>query len=207
MRTLAVLLLATLPAPALAQEGGTSTPVESTAHRHLGFFLRADLGAGYLHSRASQSGATESVSSVSIPLGLALGAAVAENWILGAELWFAYGPTPSISLNSTSTSPSDSRVFLGNLGLAVVHYFMPANVYVSLAPGVSRVELTLQGNTARTSYGFGGKLAVGKEWWVSDHWGIGLAIEALFAINQDSGTNPPTWTTLGGGLTFSATFN
>ena len=57
------------------------------------------------------------------------------------------------------------------------------------------------------AHGFGAKLAVGKEWWVSDHWGLGLAAEAVLAITPDSGTNPPTWTTFGGGLTFSATYN
>lgn len=207
MRFLAVLLLVTLSGSALAQESGSPGPVDSTAHRHVGFFFRADLGVGYLHSSAEQGGTGETVSSVSVPLALAVGGAVAENWILGAELWFADGPAPRITLGSASASPPSSSVFLGNLGLVVVHYFMPLNVYVSLAPGISRLELSSQGSTAHTNYGFGTKLALGKEWWVASHVGIGVAVEALFAINQDSGTNPPTWTTFGGGLTFSATFN
>jgi len=206
MRALAV-LLATLPCVALAQEDRTSATAQSTAHRHLGVFFRADIGVGYLRSSTSQNGSTESISSVSLPLAVAVGGAVSENWILGAELWFAYGPSPKITVDSSSASPPDSNVFLGNLGLLVVHYFMPANIYLSFAPGVSRLQFGFQGNTARTNYGFGAKLAVGKEWWVSDHWGLGIAVEGLFAINQDSGSSPPTWTTFGGGLTFSATFN
>ena len=204
MRAFAVLLLATLPCAALAQENATS---EYTAHRHLGIFVRADIGVGYMHFSASENGSTGSVSSVSIPLAVAVGGAVSENWILGAELWFAYGPSPKITLDSSSASPPDSNMFLGNLGLLIVHYFMPANVYLSFAPGISRLDLSFQGNTARTNYGFGAKLALGKEWWVSDHWGLGIAVEGLFSINQDTGPSPPTWMTFGGGLTFSATLN
>jgi hypothetical protein len=52
---------------------------------------------------------------------------------------------------------------------------LPANIYVSIAPGISRLQLTSLGNSAETNYGFGAKLAIGKEWWVGDHWGLGVA--------------------------------
>jgi hypothetical protein len=48
MRGLVVLLLLVmLPAAAGAQENAGPPPVESTAHQHLGFFFRADIGVGY----------------------------------------------------------------------------------------------------------------------------------------------------------------
>ena len=71
-------------------------PVESTAHRHLGFFFRADLGVGYLSSSAHASdGPFPPVSGVFGPLGLAVGGAVAENWILAGELWGGFSPSTS----------------------------------------------------------------------------------------------------------------
>lgn len=194
-------------ATATAAPTAAPPPADPTVHRHLGFFFRADLGVGYLRSSASLGGTSESIASVSIPVGFAVGGAVAENWILAAEVWGGSGPSPRISLGGSSVSPSNSDFYLAGFGLALVHYFMPANVYLSLTPAISRLEFTFQDTSARTDYGFGAKLALGKEWWVGDHWGLGLAAEFLFALNADSGTNSPTWTSFGGGLTFSATFN
>jgi hypothetical protein len=185
----------------------TPPPTDPTAHRHLGFFFRANVGVGYLWSGASDAGTSDTISSVSIPLGLAVGGAVAEDWILAAEAWGGFGPAPKFTSGSATATTPDSTFYVNGLGLAVVHYFMPSNVYLSLCPGIARLSLETQNVTGQTQYGFGAKLAVGKEWWVSDHWGLGVAAEVLFSLNSDSGTNSPTWTTLGGGPTFGATFN
>ncbi len=204
--TLLLAVLAAWPSTALAQEAAT-LPADPTARRHLGFFFRADLGVGYLRTSASEGGTTLSISSVAVPLGLAVGAAVAENWILAGEAWGSYGPSPQLKTSSASGTASDSDFYLTGFGLAVVHYFMPANVYLSLTPGVTRLSFQSGGSTGQTELGFGAKLAVGKEWWVGDHWGLGIAVEALFGLNADQGAGSPTWTTLGGGLIFSATYN
>ena len=190
MRAL-VVLLATLPCAALAQESGASAPVESTVHRHLGFFFRADIGVGYLSS--SSGGAPQLASSgVSVPLGLAVGGAIAEDWILAGEVWGGFLPKSSNGVSQT--------LFVYGYSLAVVHYFMPANVYLSFAPGITRLTFET-GNTAVSSdWGPGAKLAVGKEWWVGDHWGLGIAAEVFLTYNSSRTTVAP-------GLTFTATYN
>jgi hypothetical protein len=81
---------------------------------------------------------------------------------------------------------------------------MPANVYVSIAPGVSRLMFVSGDVTVNGDWGPGGKLALGKEWWVGDHWGLGIAAELLVSFNKQAG-DPRT--TIAPGLTFSATFN
>ena len=63
------------------------------------------------------------------------------------------------------------------------------------------------GTSNDTNWGFGLRAALGKEWWVSDHWGLGIAGHVSLTVNQDSGTNPPTWTGLGATVAFSATYN
>jgi len=75
---------------------------------------------------------------------------------------------------------------------------------------ITRLTTTLNGTNGSSEAGFGAKLALGKEWWVSDHWGIGLAGQLTFGSNadQDNGTgNTPTWKTITPGLAFSASFN
>jgi hypothetical protein len=85
---------------------------------------------------------------------------------------------------------------------------MPANVFVSLSPSFTALTIdNCMGFVERTKTGFGGKLAVGKEWWVSAHWGLSVAVQGFFAANHDNGSGTSTWTTVGGGFLFSATYN
>ena len=196
MRSLAVLMLATLPGAALAQDQALA-PVESTAHRHLGFFFRADIGVGYLHSSSSWSdGPQPPVSGVSVPLGLAVGGAIAGDWILAGEVWGGYTP-------KRVDGPSQTLLLYG-YAVAVVHYFMPANVYLSFAPGISRLSFETGNVSVSSDWGPGMKFALGKEWWVGEHWGLGIAAECLLTFNRDGGAPR---TTVAPGLTFSATFN
>ena len=204
----AVLWLSSLPALALAlaQEGPptppVATPVAATAHRHLGFFLHLDLGGGYLYSSTSLGNVTLSAKGASLLLSVAVGGAVAENTILAGELWGSAAPSPS------GVTGSDATMGLSAIGLNVTHYFMPANVFLSFTPSATLLTIDNgSGTVGRTQVGPGARLAIGKEWWVGDHWGIGLAAEGFFGVNRDQGTDPPTWSTFGGGLVFSATYN
>jgi hypothetical protein len=207
-----------LPWPALAQDEPIPQPpsspapaavpaVDPTAHRHLGLFVHFDLGAGYFRSWASTSGVEASISGPAVPVGIAVGGAVSENWILAGEVWGSLAPSPKLTFGGSSSSADDSTVTVEGVGLALTHYFMPANVYLTLTPAITLLSNRTGDTTASTDYGFGAKLAVGKEWWVGNHWGLGVGVQVLVAVNKDKGSNSPTWTTLGGGVTFSATYN
>jgi hypothetical protein len=178
-------------------------PLDPTIHRHLGFFFRVDVGVGYLHS----STGARSVSGVGVPLGFAVGGAVTENLILAAEAWGTGAPGPSQTSGGTTSTTVGSTLALGAFGLNVTYYFMPANLYLSVTPAITSLGIIDYTGNVESTTGFGVKVALGKEWWVSDHWGLGLAVEFSFATNKQAGTNPPSWTTFGGGLVFSATYN
>jgi len=200
MRAPAVLLLTMLPCAALAQGDQAPGQVESTTHRHLGFFFRADIGVGYVHSSSSWSdGPQPPVSGVGVPLGLAVGGAISEDWILAGEVW---------GLAGQNADAQGKGLLAYGYALAVVHYFMPANVYLSASPGITRLVFVTNITTGATSvnsdWGPGVKLALGKEWWVGDHWGLGIAAEIFLTFNKDGGAPR---TTVAPGLTFSATFN
>ena len=206
MRKALVLSLVMVPAISMGGESVTAAAPDPTVHRHLGFYLHLDLGVGYLGTSASDVSAAPSLSGAGLPLSIVIGGAVAEDWILAGDLWGAGGPSPSGGSWGTSV--------LSGVGLNVTHYFMPANVFVSLSPSFTALTVdTGQGFTGQsfveqTKTGFGAKLVVGKEWWVGDHWGLGVAAEGFFAVNHDNGTGSTgTWTTFGGGFVFSATYN
>ena len=202
-----VAALSLVPALSRAQTDHPAPPPESTVHRHLGFFLRLDGGVGYLGSSTSLAGIDASMFGVAIPFGIAIGGAVTENFILAGDLWGIAAVTPSFKLAGQTTAVRNSSFGLSGIGLNLTYYFMPTNIYVSATPSLVGLSLDASGTDHDSQAGFGAKLGVGKEWWVGDHWGIGVAAQFFFGINQDAGTNPPTWTTFGGGLAFSATYN
>ena len=99
---------------------------------------------------------------------------------------------------------------LGGMGLNVTYYFMPVNVYLSASPSLTfQSSMTRFGGTTSVSSraGFGAKLSVGKEWWVGDHWGLGVAGQFFTSWNGASGSGMGTWSTVAGGVAFSATYN
>src|SRR5262249_54018874 len=174
-----------VPAPPAAPSRPAVAPVaDSTVHRHLGLFLHFDLGAGYVRSWASSSGEV-SISGPAVPVGIAVGGAVSENWILAGEVWGTLAPNPKVSFGGSSSSADDTTMSLEAFGLGLTHYFMPANVYLAFTPAVTLLSFRSGSSTSSTNYGFGAKLATGKEWWVSDHWGLGLGVQVLVGVNKD----------------------
>ena len=71
------------------------------------------------------------------------------------------------------------------------------------------VGVTKSGTLNQTKVGFGTKVAVGKEWWVANHWGLGFSAQVFFGLTDERGydANLPTWKTFGGGVGFTTTYN
>jgi hypothetical protein len=93
-------------------------------------------------------------------------------------------------------------------GGGVAYYFMPANVYVSAAIAAIQLRVDYKDEEiAKTDTGVGIDLLVGKEWWVSEGWGVGVALELSGGRVKDNGPGSPTWSAGSLGLLFSATFN
>jgi len=66
----------------------------------------------------------------------------------------------------------------------------------------------VNGTDYDSEIGIAGQAALGKEWWVSEHWGLGLKGEFTVTSNKDSAAaNAPTWTGYAFGVSFSATYN
>jgi hypothetical protein len=81
-------------------------------------------------------------------------------------------------------------------------------VYFSATPSFTRLSLydAFSDTTDYSRWGLGLRAAVGKEWFVSPRWGLGLA-GVLHLSSNEGGPGGPTWRTWGGGFAFSASFN
>jgi hypothetical protein len=81
------------------------------------------------------------------------------------------------------------------------------NLYIQATPSFTwwRAETDLLEFESDT--GFGMRLALGKEWWVSDSWALGLNGQFAFASNDDKDAGGGTWDTTWFGVAFSATYD
>src|SRR5262249_25783325 len=141
--------------------------------------------------------------------GIAVGGAVAEDVILALHIFDAYAPNPSVSVPGVISGQSNSSLTLWGIGPELTYYVQPSNMYVTLTAGTTRMTVDRSGSSVSTDWGFGVRGALGKEWWVSDHWGIGAVVHLSYSANGDTAPNgtTPTLATWAFGAAFSATYN
>jgi len=193
-------------APVEAPPRGIPAPRTDTVHRHLGGFIRPDLGFGYASMSASQNGTDASIGGLAGTFGFAAGGALSENSILAFHLWDLVVTNPDVTINNSTFNNANATLTIIALGPEYTAYFSN-NAYFSITPSLSRATLATSGNSADTNWGFGLRAAIGKEWWVGDHWGLGVVGHISFSVNEDAGSNPPTWSGWGATVAFSATYN
>ncbi len=182
-------------------------------HEHDGFYLNMDLGVGGMSSSAGIQDPTfgsldTKMSGGAGEFSIALGGAVTPNFVLAGRYWGVAVPSPSLDVNGQSAgSQSDTTLGLSGIGLDLTYYFMPVDLYLTATPSFGMLSVQSAGTTYKTDTGFALRLAAGKEWWVSDNWGLGLNLQYAHSSNKDQGTNAPTWGTNWFGVAFSATYN
>lgn len=197
-----VLALAVLLAAATAQ-----AQPRAGVRTHDGFFLQMDLGLGGFGTSAEQGGTEMELSGGAGQFSIGVGGAVTPNFILAGQLWGVSAPDPTVELNGADLGEADGTVSLSGIGVQAVYYFMPINLFISVTPSITQVSFDDGTATGETETGFGLKFAVGKEWWVSDNWAVGLNGQLAYSSNDDKGAGAPTWGTGWFGVAFSATYN
>lgn len=188
------------PVPSPARERASEPAPSHEArgqHEHDGFYLR--FHAGFGHTAVSEGELR--VAGPSGAFAFSIGGAVAEDLILFGHLTASSMQRPTFSYGDHRFE-IDGSVEVGGIGVGLAYYFMPANLYVSGALLATRLELSDDHGTtlAESKTGGGIELAVGKEWWVSDNWGLGLAGRVMMASIDGTRTVSPA-------LVFSATYN
>lgn len=187
------------------------------AETHDGFFLRLHLGGGYTSMSASADGNKVELSGGSLGLGVALGGSVSPNLIIYGAVVSASIQDPDYTVNGTTETLTNISANLTGLGVGAAYYLTPSNVYVSgtlLATWLSLRDSNDDTSDPydQTKVGGGLEVLVGKEWWVSDNWGLGASAQLLLAAMQAKGAfvtggSVPTWTSASFSLLFSATYN
>jgi hypothetical protein len=174
-------------------------------HAHDGFYMRLSLGGG----GAWASGAGQTYSGGSVAFGAAFGGAITPHLILYGEFFVHTIPNPTAeSYGSSRTLDADLDIL--GFGPGVAYYFMPFDLYVSGTLLLQQVQLSDSNNSNRsfdvTKTGIGCSIMVGKEWWVADDWGLGVAAQLLLGSAKDR-TVDARWTSKALAIMFTATYN
>ncbi len=182
--------------------------VNAEEHKHDGLFLRLAPGVGGMYT-TEKAGANKYEDRGSSGLfNFAIGGAVVENFIIHLDISVASMSEPRSKINGQSVANTLDGISTSVLGIGVTYYF-PSNIYLTGAIGTASTEFRANGNSYRTDDGYGFNLMLGKEWWVSENWGLGVAGQWLYTNSPDkpdAGTTSDVKTSSIGVL-FSATYN
>ena len=209
---------ASAPPPAFpAEEPPIGPPPDEGVQAHDGFMLRLTfgLGSGNLTQSFDDEGilGTEEIelSGLSGTFSLDIGGAPIENLVIHGRLasMAIVGPTVTLDGQEVGEADEDATVGAYLFAPAVTYYFMPVNVYVTGAIGFSWFVIRNQDADASSSSdgGVGLNIDAGKEWWVGDQWGLGVAGRFWYShVTEEDGGLSTDLDFIGWGILFSVTF-
>lgn len=178
------------------------------AYVHDGFFLRLAPGFAWNATSEEAGGNSYKLSGMSGLFNFGIGGAVAQDLILHLDLSGVSTSNPKVTINGNNVSSNVSSATTSMVGIGMTYYF-PANFYLTGAVGMAQSSNESNGTTYKTDNGYGINLMAGKEWWVSDDWGLGIAGQFLYTSCPDktvAGSRPDVKSS-SFGLMFSATYN
>jgi hypothetical protein len=160
------LLLASLPLTAQAGEPRSHDG---------GFFMRLAPGIGYTSSKVDDGRDSLEVRGPSGSFDIALGAVVSHNFAIHGTLGGWGLADPTIEFNGFDEESDDVSLTMGSFGAGVTYYFGNSNAYVTASAGAATLTFDIDGDREDSDTGFMFDAGLGKEWWVSDRWGLGVS--------------------------------
>lgn len=183
-------------------------------HRHVGFFLQMQLGFGF--GNYSVNGSLTFEPDTGTP-GPAIVVDSHHNNMVAIGGLFKIGgcAVENFALHLTTGGngviPGDNSVGLvaAFLGVGGTYYFMPYNLFLSFSVGYIPTILIRDGGPDKnyvplSGNGGGFIVELGKEWWVSDNWGLGLSLNGRYGYANVEDTDVHQGACI---LMFSATYN
>jgi hypothetical protein len=205
---LAIALFTLVPLSAVASPSADETATSGPVHD--GLYMQFTPGVGVAATAAKlDDGSTVSLAGAGGSFGIAIGAALSHNWILAADLsgTSVFGPTFKKGDMEVKTD-DDIKWNTAYVGAMAAYYVMPINLRISGGLGALRMALDVPHmDLTRSNFGVAAKLGVGKEWWLGNHWGLGVNLEAVAGAIPDDSTSGKGWGFFSTDLAVSATYN
>jgi hypothetical protein len=188
-----------------------ATTAQAGARDHDGgFFLRLSAGGGPARTEFNEGTESMELSGFGFDFNMAIGGMVAQNLALHGTLggWTVSNPDAegATFLVGPFSGEFEGDVTMSMFGGGLTYYFMPINIYVSGSVGAATLSSDSPAGEGETDMGPAFDLTVGKEWWVGNKWGLGLAVAFGYHSlpEKDSSEN---WSGTSFTVRFSATLN
>lgn len=192
---------------AIAVSSVFCSPVLAQDEMHDGFFFRLAPGFGKMFSTVKADGDKTEWSGLSGHFNIGIGGAVSENFILHLDASGVSSSDPKVEFNGHEQTVTDTTLSAALVGVGMTYYF-PSNFYVTGAVGLAESRTKSHGVEDKSDTGYGVNLMLGKEWWVSGNWGLGLAGQFLYTTcPYKVGGLKPDINTTSFGLLLTATYN
>ncbi len=143
-----------------------------------GFFLRLTAGGGYSNSKIDDGFDEIELKGPSGSFDVALGAVVANNFAVHATLGGFGLVDPTLEFNGFEDQTEDVALTMSMIGGGFTYYFGSSNTYVTASVGAGQLTLDIDGDDETSDTGLAFDAGIGKEWWVSDNWGLGVSATA-----------------------------
>ena len=204
------------PPPYGYQPRPPSPSLRTPPHVHDGFFLGLRFGVGNVRVKVQDAQGKNLVfQGYGASWGVAVGGAVTENLILFGEYFHCLTEEADISGTATFTATGFRAAELEGIGGGVLYYFPDVGIYlagalsgIGLVGGAADLTTYDLQSSLQSKLGVGVHGVLGKEWWVSHNWGLGIAADAAGAWSANDKIEPSTkWSGMLVSLLFSATYN
>jgi len=182
-------------------------------HAHDGFYLSLCLGGSYLTMTDNMTNSNYQkleMKGNGTTMDIKIGGSIRPNFILHGDIISSASYSGDIYVDSRKVGKMENSDTFGSamLGGGFTYYFMPQNTFVCATVGTGNFNIITQNDSYTSDKGFAFMAKLGKEWWVSTNWGLGMS----------AGYQYITTTTKSGGVTedisgsaitlmFNATFN
>jgi len=176
-------------------------------HKHDGFLLRLAAGPGFGSQSYDGEDFTYTREGPAMVAEIAVGVLVFENFAAHVSAWYWHIGDTVVSDGHEAHWSDDTLTAIGG-GIGATYFIMPWNVY--LTAGFGATDLSRgdpEGYDMETTPVLAARAAAGKEWWVSDNWGLGFAVayDAAVALLNEGGEGMMEGSSIG--LLLSATYN
>jgi hypothetical protein len=189
---------------------GASPAVCAERDHEEGFFLRLGVGGGPAGSEIKVGSEKIKLDGTGVDLEVAIGGIIVPNLAVHGTIfgWLITDPDAEIDLSGIppASGTLDGDFSLNSVGVGLTYYVMPINLYLTGTLGFGQLSLDLGSISGDSDTGFSMEAAVGKEWFVSNRWGIGVAVGIIYHSFSDPGVDE-NWSGISIPIRFSATFN
>jgi len=160
------------PPPMAPSSADPSASASGEDHPHDGFYVNARLGIGWLWLKPDGD---YQISGSGYPLTLSAGCALTHRLVLAGEFY------RTALLEPTTNGYNLANLDLKGFGAGLRYYLVPSNIFLSSSLLLSKVSYlnTRYGASTTSPGGYTGQFSIGKEWWISSAWGVGIAVEGL----------------------------